>query len=206
MHDLNASLRYAPCRASAALFICFAGMQLYRSPPHYEWAGATSAYAINRLFVRDNHQYWYIRGLADIADGVPDCVRNLRHFIDENGIRSVACFGASSGGYAALLYGHWLGATEVHAFSPLTKLPGRRLHELYRLIPSRNWKLARRTIQLHLDRSYVRRDFDLHHLSQTHNGRSRYHIYYGNGHPLDRRHATRLAGLPGVELHAYDFS
>jgi hypothetical protein len=35
-------------------------------------------------------------------------------------------------------------------------------------------------------------------------GEHRFHIHFGNGHEADRRHAERLAGLPGVVLHGHD--
>ena len=42
---------------------------------------------------------------------------------------------------------------------------------------------------------------DLARLLAKHNGRTRYKLFYCDGHGRDRKHAERLQHLPGVELY-----
>ncbi len=180
-------------------------MQLYRPIPAYEWVKSLSALPVNCLFARDLAQFWYLYGLSGVDD-IQQSAGELRDFIATHGIERLVVFGASTGGYAALVFGSLLGADEVHAFVPMVTLPSRKLIASLRLLPSHNWTLLRKQLALRWKRSVGRGYRDTRKLLRQDNGRTIYHVYYGQGHPPDRVNAERLRELPRVNLHPYDYN
>jgi len=89
------------------------------------------------------------------------------------------CTGTSAGGYAAILFGHYLKADIVYAFGAPTRVgmekvdPGVEIPEAHR---------------------------DLSILLAEWNGQTRYQLYYCEDYKPDRTSAERLADCPGVEL------
>jgi len=202
---LTESLQYRARADTSTLFVAFTGMQLYRSMPEYEWVKSLTALPVNCLFARDVAQFFYLRGLQGVGPDVETCRRYLSDFIAERGFKRLAAVGGSTGGYAALLYGSLLGVDEVHAFTPMTILPSRKLVESYRLLPSKNWTLLRKQLEMRARPGVGRDHRDLRRVLAADNGRTRYHIYYGHSHTPDRRNAERLVDLPRVTLHPYDY-
>lgn len=94
-----------------------------------------------------------------------------------------ASVGTSMGGYAAILFGHCLGADVVHAFGATTRIDpyAPDIHVGPEDVP-----------EAHRDLAQLLSDW---------NGRTRYHLYFNEGHERDRQHAEGLANCPGVELH-----
>jgi len=76
----------------------------------------------NFLYVRDVGNHWYNRGLHGLGGSVPETAHKLKELVDAHGFESVNTFGASMGGYAAILYGRILKARKVVATSPQTFL------------------------------------------------------------------------------------
>jgi hypothetical protein len=101
-------------------------------------------------------------------------------------VRQTFSCGPSSGGYAAILFGHRLEVDVVYAFAPVTQI---NLDDLKKY-GGRN------------DISRIREEHrDLARLLAKHNGRTRYKLFYCEGAPRDRAYAEHLQGLPGVELY-----
>jgi hypothetical protein len=100
-------------------------------------------------------------------------------------VRQTFCSGPSSGGYAAILFGHYLQVDVVYAFAPITLI---NLDDLKKYGGSKD---ISRIPDQHRD---------LARLLAKHNGRTRYKIFYCNGHGRDRTQAKHLQDLPGVEL------
>lgn len=65
------------------------------------------------------------------------------------------------------------------------------------------WRMVRKQLRIRLDPRLDRTYYDLRPILGQDNGRTRYHIYYGEGHVKDTRHATHIADLPRVTLHPY---
>ncbi|MCA9868733.1 MAG: hypothetical protein KIS95_08085 [Anaerolineae bacterium] len=201
----DSALRYSAYAASGTLFIAFAGLQLWRRVPRFEWQNTLEAQPANRLYVRDLAQYYYLRGLAGLAGDIGRSADRLRARLDPHGYARLVCFGASMGGFAALLYGALLGADEVHAFSPVCYLPSRSLLQVATQIRTGNWRLIAKHIELRLDRAADhRRYFRARPHLQADNGRTRYFVYYGR-HAPDVRNSGSLAGLPRVTLLPHDY-
>jgi len=90
------------------------------------------------------------------------------------------CAGTSSGAYAAILFGHYLNADLVHAFSAQTLIQPTDSNGNTIAIPARHQDLAL--------------------LLSDWNGRTRYRMYYAEEYEPDRVAAERLAHCEGVEL------
>jgi len=189
---------------SDVLLIGFAGLQLTKVVPSFHWVGAFDRLSVSKLFVRDLRQTFYQCGIPGIADGAIGVAQYLRAYVRGRGIRHTVCIGTSAGGYAALLFGHLIGADEVHAFSPLTKLPTRTPAQMVQLAAHGNWSLFKVQLRLYTGRKMDRETFDLPRFMAAGNGRTRYHVYYGTGHERDMRHSLAIAQVPGVTLHSYE--
>jgi acetyl esterase/lipase len=119
----------------------------------------------------------------------------LESLVDEVGAQRVVFTGNSAGGYAALLFGALSRSPVlVHAFSPQTFLGRwRRL-----VVHDRRWKEEIGRLRASDAGSEW---MDLRGVLKASSGRSVLHVHYPAAHRLDRLHAWRLRGLPGVELH-----
>jgi hypothetical protein len=90
------------------------------------------------------------------------------------------CAGTSTGAYSAMLFGHYLQADIVHAFSAQTLITPKISNDTAIHIPPN-----------HQDLSLLLSDW---------NGRTRYKMYYARDCEPDRVAAQRMADCPGVEL------
>ncbi|MDQ3199164.1 MAG: hypothetical protein M3Q46_08280 [Verrucomicrobiota bacterium] len=141
----------------------------------------------NLVLLKDYYRFFYQGGLnAEITD-VDAIIARLRRCREElPHVRQSYCFGPSSGGYAAILFGHYLQVDAVYAFAPVTRI------DLDDLKKFGGRKDIERISEEH-------RDLAL--LLANYNGRTRYKIFYCEGYARDRAHAEHLRGLPEVELY-----
>lgn len=203
--DGRSSVQVSFPEGADTLFVGLSGLHLSRTLPVFEWRGAFKPLPVATIFIRDFAQVYYFRGIQGISECVGSSVAWIRDQMAARGISRLALFGASSGGFDALLFGHLLAADEVHAFSPVTRLPSRTWAEIAQLVVrnTQGRRLARTQLLLRLDPRIDRQYYDLPDLIRQGNGRTRYHVYYGDQRAKDVRHAKLLDGAPGVELHAY---
>src|SRR5947199_1038490 len=140
----------------------------------------------NLVLLKDYYRFFYQAGLNPEIKDVDAVIARLRRCREDlPHVQQTFCCGPSSGGYAAILFGHYLQVDVVYAFAPVTRID---LDDLKRFGGCKD--IARI--------SEERRDLAL--LLAKHNGRTRYKIFYCNGHVRDRKYAERLQHLPGVEL------
>src|SRR4029453_3878336 len=106
-------------------------------------------------------------------------------------------------GYAAILFGHLLGADSVHAFAPQTCLQPdyvkrhRRLHKTEkRAAHERPWASR------HAEWDW----FDLNDVLAEHNGRTTYFVHHCADSEPDRHAAEWIAGGKGVKGHGYPWA
>jgi hypothetical protein len=140
----------------------------------------------NLVLLKDYYRFFYQAGLNPEITDVEAITARLRRCREElPHVRNTFCSGPSSGGYAAILFGHYLQVEVVYAFSPVTLI---NLDDLKRFGGCK-------------DISRIRNEHrDLAILLANHNGRTRYKIFYCQGHIRDRNYAERIQHLPGVEL------
>jgi hypothetical protein len=140
----------------------------------------------NLVLLKDYYRFFYQAGLNPEISDIDAMIMRLRKCREElPHVRQTFCCGPSSGGYAAILFGHYLDVDVVYAFAPVTLID---LDDLKRF---GGCKDISRITEEHRD---------LARLLAKHNGRTRYKIFYCNGHVRDRHYAERLRHLPGVEL------
>ena len=181
--------------SSSLLLVAFGGIAHRLAMPPFEFFRLASALEVNKVFLRDLDESWYHRGVRGLSTDVESTAEALARIVRETGAERVVFTGNSAGGYASLLFGA-LSPTPVtaHAFSPQTFLGrGARLLAL-----DRRWPPQMRAIQRMDGRSPT---MDLRRIIAGTDGRSALHLHYGATHRLDRLHAQRLQGLPGVSLH-----
>jgi hypothetical protein len=140
----------------------------------------------NLILLKDYYRFFYQAGLNREITDVDAVIARLRRCREElPHVRQTFCSGPSSGGYAAILFGHYLQVDVVYAFAPITLI---NLDALKKYGGSKD--ISRITDQHR----------DLACLLAKHNGRTRYKLFYCDGHGRDRNYAERLSHLPGVEL------
>jgi hypothetical protein len=140
----------------------------------------------NLVLLKDYYRFFYQAGLnAEITD-VDAIIARLRKCREElPHVRQTYCSGPSSGGYAAILFGHYLEVDIVYAFAPATVINVDVLKKYG------GCKDIGRITEEHRD---------LSRLLAKHNGRTRYKIFFCDGNIRDRAYAARIRDLPGVEL------
>ena len=140
----------------------------------------------NLVLLKDYYRFFYHAGLNREITDVDAIIARLRRCRDDlPRVRQTFCCGPSSGGYAAILFGHYLQVDVVYAFAPVT------LIDLTDLKKYGGRKEVWRITEQH-------RDLAL--LLAKHNGRTRYKIFFCDWHIRDRTYAERIQHLPGVEL------
>ena len=140
----------------------------------------------NLILLKDYYRFFYHAGLNPEITDVAAIIARLRRCREElPHVRQTFCFGPSAGGYAAILFGHYLQVDVVYAFAPVTLI---NLDDLKKYGGRKD--ISRITEQHR----------DLAHLLAKHNGRTRYKIFYCDASWRDRTYAEHLQGLPGVEL------
>lgn len=172
---------------STRLFFVFQGkkMQLMMEP--LAFFRETGLLNVNLVMLGDDQGFFYHAGLSR---ELPSFDAILAHLASCRGqmapVRETHCLGSSAGGYAAILFGHYLGVDTVCAFAPQTLIDLKRLQA--RTGRKDTWRFPPDHLDLAL-------------LLATHNGRTRYKVFYCEGHEEDRGFAQRIAACPGVELY-----
>jgi hypothetical protein len=175
--------------ASDTLLVVFSGIAGGLGVPAHQFMGSTAGLGVKRLFVRDPHRLWYLRGVPGLGGDARSAALALRELAERNGAGRIVCVGNSAGGWGALLVGSLAGAAGVLAFSPRTSTRvGFRLRHRDR----RYWRDA-----LRLAARGGGRDLgDLRGLDAL----APCEIHYPRHSRLDRVHAERLRGLEGTAL------
>lgn len=191
---------------SDTLLIAFGSMRLNRPDVPFEYDGVLRDTPAKKIFIRDPYQYWYQRGLPGIADSLAEVGAYLKSLIAQQSVKKVVILGGSMGGYAALYFSWYVGASETHAFAPKTFLsPQKRL--FYGDFQRQKWKfghpLNQKLMQLQIDRKVDKKNLDLKKVMSVSNNRSCYYLHYNRHNRLDRIHCERMQETPGVELIPY---
>jgi hypothetical protein len=171
-------------------FLSFAGLNLGMGIPPFEFLRSLSNRDVPGWFIKDFHQSWYQKGLLGITSSATETTGYLRGLIGENDGRRLVTLGASSGGYAAMIYGCWLGAERVVAFSPQT-LINRRIASQYAAIDTpESLRFLDKSAGILNLRIFLQQQERLPEIT----------VYYGSDHEQDTQEAMHLDGLDGVTL------
>lgn len=103
------------------LIIAFGGIAGQFHQPLFEFKKFLQANLdCHFIYLRDMKQSWYHQGVLGLGDTIPQVAQRLQEIIGTINHSKVLTIGGSMGGYAALLFGHLVGADRMLAFSPQT--------------------------------------------------------------------------------------
>lgn len=145
------------------LVVSFAGHDLiFGHMPRFEFVNFFHNHLnhVSRHFYVDNNKTSYHKGITGISNSIEETVEYLRNEIKP--YKNVIFLGASSGGYAAILFGSLLEINSVVAFIPQTVRRDKVIDEKYRDISTFINKTT--NYFLHSDTS-VSNSLDPHHVS-----------------------------------------
>ena len=174
-------------QSSERLFYAFQGRGMGLMMEPLKALRETGLINTNLVMLRDYYGFFYHAGINRELPDIDSVIRRLQAIrATMPHVTHTACMGTSAGGYAALLFGHYLQVDTVYAFAPQTYF---KLRDVKR-VAQRNdiWR-------------FPKAHCDLARLLATHNGCTRYRVFFCAGNRTDRRFAERIAGSPGVELH-----
>jgi pimeloyl-ACP methyl ester carboxylesterase len=188
-----------PVDGSKDLFVFFGGIAAGIVIPPFEFYSAARILDASRLFIRDLDQCWYQTGVPSISRDINGTVQFIQDTRASLGAERLVLVGNSMGGFAALLFSSLIPDCRAVAFSPQTFIsPLLRLWyrdaRWYRTIA----KAWRRSVL----RPYV---WDLLPLMRSRMpAANSATVFAASGHRLDRLHAERLHGVPGVTVRLLD--
>jgi hypothetical protein len=191
--DGESTLRLDCERERDVLLITFAVFPAADGRPRFDFVRATSQLNAKRAYVRDAHQLWYQKGTPSLGDSVQEVVASLRRTIEAQKVKRLITLGNSGGGFAAILFGVMLGADEIHAFNPPT-----------RLVKPEDTSFPDRLVELQKEFGPGKPFMDLQVvLGEYLKPSTHITIHYSRGDKTDRRHARYLASFPNVRIIQY---
>jgi len=195
-----------PGKDTSRLLIAFTGFQGALTMPPYDFFAASGQLGSSRILLRDSTHLLYFKGCPPDVPGFEALLERLTAEIARLSPSRITCVGTSSGGFAAMLFGHLLRVDQVHAFAPtayasvwltLFKRDWQQLRErvspkhmlLELMIPPQLWKYR-----------------NLPRVLGTWNDKTSFtvHVCASNAH--DMRRADSFRGLPHVEIATHDCS
>jgi acyl carrier protein len=165
----------------------------------FDFMDVTGVMRYNRILVRDPAKSWFHLGFGEPGGSFDTVVAAVRAHVRALGGEKVMTVGTSSGGYAAVLAGHLLGADYVHAFSPQTYLDPINIERTGDTQLGHRANLKAVHERLGGDAPYL----DLRRVLAQPNGRTRYFIHVCSGHVQDCGRADHLDGVPQVSVLRY---
>ena len=172
------------------VFLSFAGLNLGMGMPPFEFLRSFRERDVPGWFIKDFHQSWYQQGLLGISRDMTGTRTYLEGLLANHQGARLATLGASSGGYAAIVFGCWLGAAKVAAFSPQTAITRRIVAQYAALDTPEATDFLQGAEGL----------LDLREFLEAQENPPRITVYHGADHHLDVKEARRLEGLPTVTL------
>ena len=184
--------------AEALIFI-FSGMPV---TPDGQWSPfqfvrSTSDLPADKVYLRDLKRAWYQLGIEPLTRAVDDTAALLCEYVVTRGARRVITFGSSSGGFAAILFGHLLGADEVHAIAPRTYV------DIDNRLKYDDFFMDEYVEALYAAPDIQREYFDLRAVLSE-GSSARCFVHFARDRRIDVANARHLEGVANVFLLEYD--
>lgn len=178
-------------RRAETLLVACSGLN---PPGHISYAHEHTEleHPTSRLYVSDKTNRWYLGGLPGLTRSIAETLDLLAAIIARVPAARTIAVGTSMGGYLSLLLGGRRAVGNAVAFAPQTTVDAgwRAAHADERWADEIRAGLAATGHRAPPDAAAMP------------NGASRrLHVFYPAGDPLDRAHAVRLDGQPGVFLY-----
>ena len=180
----------------SVLIIAFSGGAQKLDVPVHEFFETTKTLGYNRILLWDRYYMYYHYGVDRDRRDWPSLLDYLKQEIARLQPQKVLCVGTSSGGYAAIVAGHYLKADFVHAFGPQTRITLDRQGIRHARHPVHRWRMS-------ISERVYGEALDLASMLGRYNGKTRYFVHYGAGHEIDRHAVARIAGMPAVTTLGY---
>jgi hypothetical protein len=182
-----------------ALVIAFAGYgaKVLKNPT-FDFYALTGAFHCNRILLKDPSKRLFLGGIGGEIDSFEKLLQKLRSDIEAINPKTLIILGSSGGGFSALLFGHYLKANIVYAFSPTSYT------DLYNLIRYRKWSRFRRYkrefFNLYQLPLRLWRFLDLRNVLSKYNGFTAFSIFVCGGALEDVAMAKHLENCPGLKI------
>tara|TARA_Y100001968_G_C19444930_1_gene764788 strand:+ start:662 stop:2353 length:1692 start_codon:yes stop_codon:yes gene_type:complete len=141
-------------------------------------------HSYDKLFFRDIDRNYYLTGLKNSTSNLEETIDLIREKSSVKKYRRIISIGASSGGFASILYGHLLEFSKAIAFNPQTVLSKEKETEindnLYTL------GLCRKLRSLNLSNNLYQKCLNLKNLIPF---KTQAEIHYSNLSEIDKNHA-----------------
>ena len=185
----------------SVLIVAFTGFAGKMSIPTFDFLRSSELLSYSRILLCDNSRTCYMNGIPPIAEDVGALAALLRQHIDQLAPEHTVFIGSSGGSHAAILFGHWLGADYVHAFSPITDLDP--AHFRASATPENLEAFGEALVRMEHVPATAHPYFDLHRVLGQSNGHTIYNLHVCAQSAPDVAQAMRLDGLPGVTIHRH---
>lgn len=162
-----------------------------------------AALPYTKLFLRDDSEVLcYHGGIAGLTSGVEETADYIRAFIDQTRPERTTFFGISSGGYAAKMFGHLVGADDIHAINTVSFLD----YENARRVGGERWQGAfDPPNEYYNSLGQAPRHLDLRPLMQENGAKVGVtRIHYALHDEVDVVQAEHVGDLPNVLLFGYE--
>jgi len=186
------------------LLIAFTGFQGALTMAPFDFFSASGHLGSSRILLRDPTHLMYLTGCPPDAPGFLPLLERLRKEIDLLSPQRITCVGTSSGGYAAMLFGHLLEVDRVHAFAPSA------FASVWMTIQRRDWQQVRQRIsprhfllELRIPWSLWKYR-DLPGVLRQGNGKTRYTVHVCAQNEHDMKRAGYFSDCPQVEIAAHE--
>lgn len=177
---------------------CFGGLASGFGVPPFEFLGILRQVDTNVVFIRDQYQAWYQRGLPSVGHRLENSLPGMRQMVGDHGMRDIVTLGNSAGGFAAIYFGSHLRARRVVAFSPQSFLD-----PLLR-VRHREFRWPKATLRLWARCGPWRRTYRLENCAAFPDGGKRLTVHFPAHHRLDAAHVWRLQrAYPELTLHPH---
>lgn len=167
--------------------------------PHFEFMRIMSRMSVKSAFIRDTEARWYHGGVGGVGSTIDALADGLVDLTEIAEAERVVYVGASSGGYAAILFSSIVPADTALTFNPQTFLaPAQRA-----AAGDERWPEHTMQVGPGLDTRYTDLGPILDERCRP-NATPRIEIHFSVTNPYDSAHAQHLAHSPCVRLVPYE--
>lgn len=187
----NAALGISGFRASSdEVALIFVGLMPMGGKAIWNILNILMKRNISPVFVFDFHGCLYMSGTGPRAAGFENSVKELKSFLNGQGLTKIHTMGFSAGGLSAMFYGDALEAATCFVISPPTYIPG----------PDDAIDTRGRIVRRRMEKMGLLKDTDILARFSGAHPHPKVHIYYPSHSKADRHHAERIGHLGNVTL------
>jgi len=180
--------------AQDCLLVFFSDIGGRYGMPFSEFFDTVGSLPATTVFLQDPNRLWFHLGINGIGGTIESVAQHVKRLAADENAKRIITAGYSGGGYAAILIGVLVGADEVYAFGPQTRLLQYRDSRYPDKIDGLHTNMRRADLRC-LDLRYT--------LARQLSNQTRIYIYYSRFDKRDRRHARNLETFESVRIMGY---